>query len=255
MPKSDLVKKIKDYFNLNIYETKAWLALVSKGIASAREIAEISGIPRSRTYDVLESLENKGFAILKVGKPVKFIAVKPTTVVEKMKNEAQKTAEERISFFDKLKDTKEYAELKSLHNSSLNAVKNEKVSIALKGKQNIYNYARDMIKEAEKEVLICIPSAEIIEKIRIFNFLFKNIKKGVKVNLHLNGSEEEVKKIKEKYSIDAKKTDVNLKFFSVDKKQILFSLNNTNPSEEELGIWVESEFFVNAMTKFFEFAK
>ena len=59
--KPELVKKIKDYFNLNIYETKVWLALLGKGIASAGEIAEISGVPRSRTYDVLESLEKQGF--------------------------------------------------------------------------------------------------------------------------------------------------------------------------------------------------
>ena len=71
MIKQDLVKRIKEYFSLNIYETKVWIALLSKGIASAGEIAVISGVPRSRTYDVLESLEKRGFAIVKIGKPVK----------------------------------------------------------------------------------------------------------------------------------------------------------------------------------------
>ena len=47
--KPELVKQIKEYFNLNIYETKVWIALLSKGIASAGEIAELSGVPRSRT--------------------------------------------------------------------------------------------------------------------------------------------------------------------------------------------------------------
>ena len=37
--KPELVKKIKEYFNLNIYETKVWLSLLSKGVASAREVA------------------------------------------------------------------------------------------------------------------------------------------------------------------------------------------------------------------------
>src|SRR3989339_806705 len=57
--KQDLIGKIKDYFDLNIYETKVWLALLGKGIASAGEVASISRVPRSRTYDVLESLEKK----------------------------------------------------------------------------------------------------------------------------------------------------------------------------------------------------
>mgnify|MGYP001575302746 FL=1 len=81
--KTELVSKIKDYFDLNIYETKVWLALLGKGIASAGEVAEISRVPRSRTYDVLESLEKKGFAIVKLGKPVKYIGVKPKLILEK----------------------------------------------------------------------------------------------------------------------------------------------------------------------------
>ena len=59
--KQDLVKRIKDHFDLNVYETKVWLALLSKGVVSAGETAELSGVPRSRTYDILESLEKKGF--------------------------------------------------------------------------------------------------------------------------------------------------------------------------------------------------
>ena len=92
--KQELVKRIREYFDLNIYETKVWIALLSKGIASAGEIAAISGVPRSRTYDVLESLEKRGFAIIKIGKPVKYIAVKPTEVLEKMKSFTMQEAQE-----------------------------------------------------------------------------------------------------------------------------------------------------------------
>ena len=80
--KQELINQIKDHFALNIYETKVWLALLGKGLASAGEVAEISGVPRSRTYDVLESLEKRGFAIMKLGKPVKYIAVKPNIIIE-----------------------------------------------------------------------------------------------------------------------------------------------------------------------------
>ena len=81
--KPELIKQIKSSFKLNIYETKVWLALLSKGIATAGEIAEISNVPRSRTYDVLEGLEKQGFAIMKLGKPVKYIAVSPSVVIER----------------------------------------------------------------------------------------------------------------------------------------------------------------------------
>src|SRR3990167_760950 len=94
--KTELISRIKDYFDLNIYETKVWLALLGKGIASAGQVAELSRVPRSRTYDVLESLEKKGFAIVKLGKPVKYIGVKPNIVLEKLKNNVRKYADDRI---------------------------------------------------------------------------------------------------------------------------------------------------------------
>ena len=48
--KPEIMNRIKDNFDLNIYETKVWLALLSKGIASAGDIAKISRVPRSRAY-------------------------------------------------------------------------------------------------------------------------------------------------------------------------------------------------------------
>jgi len=108
LAKPELIKKLKDYFDLNIYETKVWIALLSKGISSAGEIAEISGVPRSRTYDVLESLEKRGFVIQKLGKPVRYLAVKPELVIQKLKNNTAKYAEEKIKTLSELKDTTEY---------------------------------------------------------------------------------------------------------------------------------------------------
>ena len=59
---------------------------VSRGVSTAGELSNISDVPRSRTYDVLESLEKKGFALVKLGKPVKYIGVKPKMILEKLKN-------------------------------------------------------------------------------------------------------------------------------------------------------------------------
>src|SRR3990172_6900834 len=125
--KPELVKRIKEYFNLNIYETRVWLAVLSKGIASAGEVAEISGVPRSRTYDVLESLEKRGFAITKIGKPVKYISVKPTEVIEKIKSKAMLEAQEKVKSLSSLKETPEYMELELLHKSGFSPIKSSDI--------------------------------------------------------------------------------------------------------------------------------
>src|SRR4030042_4772225 len=121
----DLVHKIKDYFDLNIYETKVWLALLGKGVASAGEVSSISGVPRSRTYDVLESLEKKGFAIEKLGKPVKYLGVKPHMILEKLKNNVRKDADDRIQELLKVKETNEYDELENLYKEGVSPVRKE----------------------------------------------------------------------------------------------------------------------------------
>ena len=38
------LKKLRSAFNLNIYEAKIWTALLSKGIATAGELSEISNV-------------------------------------------------------------------------------------------------------------------------------------------------------------------------------------------------------------------
>ena len=96
---------------MNIYETKVWLALLSKGIASAGDIAKISRVPRSRTYDVLENLEKKGFAIEKLGKPIMYIGIKPKGILERLKTNVKKDAEERLSFLTNIRETEEFMAL------------------------------------------------------------------------------------------------------------------------------------------------
>src|SRR3990172_12643073 len=138
--KTDLVNRIKDYFDLNIYETKVWLALLGKGVASAGEIAQISRVPRSRTYDVLESLEKKGFAIIKLGKPVKYLGVKPHMILEKLKNNVRSDAEERIQTLGNIKSTEEFIKLEEIYKQGISPVKREDLSAAIKGRSNISNY-------------------------------------------------------------------------------------------------------------------
>jgi sugar-specific transcriptional regulator TrmB len=251
--KPELVKKIKDHFNLNIYETRVWLALLSKGIASAGEIAELSGVPRSRTYDVLESLEKAGFAIEKIGKPTKYIAVKPTVVLEKLKRKELHKAQVKIKVLENLKATQEYNELEELHNTNITQIKKEDVSGAIKGKSAIYSHARALLENAEKEVLICMPACELLEKARIFNNLFEKLKnKKVNIKIALNGTEDEIKQVIKRHNIKPQRTKINSKMFIIDRKQILFNLTNSKNNEEELAVWLNTEFFSQALAKMFE---
>lgn len=250
--KTELINKIKDYFDLNVYETKVWLALLGKGAASAGEIAEISGVPRSRTYDVLESLEKKGFAIIKLGKPVKYLGVKPRMIIEKLRNNVQKEAEEKILSLSNVKNTSEFTQLEDLYNEGIDPVKREDISAALKGKSNISNYLREIIKEAKKEVMVCADVKDIMSKAKLFKQTFELLQKStVKVKLCLSGDDKLIKDAEKDFGIKIIKTDIKAKFFIVDRNQILFYLSKPE-DREELAIWLNSEFFSQAFATLFE---
>lgn len=246
--KTELVKRIREYFNLNIYETKVWLALLSKGVASAGEVAELSGVPRSRTYDVLESLEKRGFAITKIGKPVKYISVKPTEVLEKMKANTMSEANERVESLANLKGTPEYVELEQLHNSGLSPIKSADVTGSLKGRANIMSRIRELLENSQKEALICTSAADFEDKSRVIApALEKMIKNDIKVRVALSGDAEKIKKLSNKYDLKIKQIESNAKFFISDKKEVLFMITPDN-SEEEVGIWLNSPFFTDSIT-------
>lgn len=254
--KPELVKKVKLYFDLNIYETKVWLALLSKGISSAGEIAEMSGVPRSRTYDVLESLEKQGFAIAKIGKPVKYIAVKPESVIEKLKINISKNAEEKVKTLANLRDTKEYTELEELHKTGAVPIRQQDMSGVIRGKLNLYSHVREMLENSEKEAILCIPALEIENRSRIFGAMFDRLKKaGIHVKIAISGQDSDIKRISEKFKIKPEKVDINSKFFISDRKQILIVINSSSSSEEEeIGLWLNSELFSGALAYLFDLA-
>ncbi len=68
----EVIELLKE-FGLNTYEAKCYVALLSKGRATASEVSRASGVPHQRVYDSLSSLEEKGFVKVVNKKPKLFI--------------------------------------------------------------------------------------------------------------------------------------------------------------------------------------
>jgi len=250
--KSELISKIKDYFNLNIYETKVWLALLTKGSASAGEISSASEVPRSRTYDVLESLEKKGFAIVKLGKPVKYLGVKPKIIIEKLKNNVRNYAEEKVKSLGNLKETEEFQQLEELYTVGINPVRREDLSASIKGRNLITNHLREIIDLAEKEVIFCMSAEEVKSREKMYLDLFNELKeKGVIVKVALFGEKELVEYLRSSLKIKIKHVNLKSKFFIVDRKEVLFYISEGKKKDDE-AIWVNSGFFSLGFAQLFD---
>ncbi len=249
----ELISRIKDYFDLNLYETKVWLALLSKGVASVGEVASVSRVPRSRTYDVLESLEKKGFAIIRMGKPVKYLGVKPQIILERIKTDIRKKAEEKVNDLSKIRESEEFMKLDELYRQGINPVKREDISASLRGKSNISNFLKEIIKNTKKEIIICSNASEIKSKAKIFSQTIEALKKSnVKIKIALSGDEKTIKELEESFSVKIKRTEIDAKFFIIDRNEVLFYISKRDNGSDEIAVWLNSDFFVEALTLLFE---
>lgn len=79
-------------FGLSDYEAKALVALLSKGTLTAKEVSEISRIPRTSVYDVMDSLVSKGL-VESFGKPKKFKALSARDIIAVLSSSVNRNLE------------------------------------------------------------------------------------------------------------------------------------------------------------------
>ena len=96
---------------LNLYERRLWVALLSRGTSSAGELSEIANVPRSRTYDILQSLAEKGFVVVQTSKPIRYVATAPAEALERAKKKMEENIRETQERIDELKESPAMREL------------------------------------------------------------------------------------------------------------------------------------------------
>lgn len=137
---------------LNKYERNIWVALLSRGSATAGELAEISKVPRSRCYDVLESLSSKGFIMLQPGKPLKYVSLPPREALERAKSKIMDDAKEAEIRMENLSKSESIKELEKLHKDNIKTVNADELTGALKGRPAMLQHLGTMMKKAKKNV-------------------------------------------------------------------------------------------------------
>ena len=254
--KEEFLSKLRRYFSLNLYEVKIWTALLSRGVSTAGELSDIANVPRSRSYDVLESLEKKGFVVMKLGKPIKYLAVPPKEVLERVKKNVHDDAKERVKRLEDLKKTDIVNELNMLHSQGVELVEPADLSGSLKGRHNLYNHLELTIRNAENTVDIMTTSQGLMRKIEGFKPTFEKLKKrGVKIRIAAPLTKETAAAVKDIGSLaEIRNTDAKARFVIVDGKELIFMImddNEVHPTYD-VGIWVNSPFFSSALASLFD---
>lgn len=149
MTENSLFTKLQK-FGLNQYEAKAYATLLSIGTANAYSISKASGIPRSRIYDILESITNRGIVMVEeTSDNIKNYTALPSNVF------LERIREEWSSTYNDVEK-----ELKSIETKG----KKEDIYVStVKGEKNILTFCRNLMRDAKDRVVISIWSHMYLE--------------------------------------------------------------------------------------------
>src|SRR3989338_8578941 len=254
--KEEFLSKLRRYFSLNLYEVKIWAALLSRGVSTAGELSDIANVPRSRSYDILESLEKKGFVVMKLGKPIKYVAVPPSEVVERVKKNMRILADERLKRLDEVRNTEILKELNSLHEQGVELIEPSDLSGSLRGRHNLYNHLEYTLRNAESSVTLITTSQGLMRKVEGLKPIFEKLKKrGVKIRIAAPLTKETMPAVKEMGTVaEIRHTNSKARFAIIDGKEVIFMVlddKDVHPTYD-IGIWVNTHFFASALEELFE---
>jgi len=257
--KEEFLNTLRQYFSLNLYEVKIWTALLSRKVATAGELSDLAVVPRSRTYDVLESLEKKGFVMVKLGKPIKYIAISPKDVIDRVKKKVAEKSQEKIGKLEALRSSEILTDLEQLHEQGIQLVEPSDLSGALKGRYNLYNHLEAMVKSAENEVIIMTTSTGFLRKIEALKGVFEELQeRGVSIKIAAPKTDKTQAIAKDlKDLVEVKFTeDIEARFCIIDGEEVLFMTLHDKDiyPAYDIGVWVNTPFFAQALQQLFETA-
>jgi len=146
---------------LNEYESKAYLKLLEYYPVNGYTLSKNSGIPRSRIYEVLESLKKKQLVLEQSdGKGMLYQPLEPRLLITRMKENYQGILN-RVDQYT----TEVYSE-KQIDNKL----------VVIKGRNQVIDFLRYRILQAEKRIAVSIWDEEINE---LSEPLEKALKRGV----------------------------------------------------------------------------
>jgi len=244
---SDKTRKSLEKIGLTSYEIKTFSALLKTGELTASDLSQKSGVPYSKIYEVLGTLEEKSWIGSDDSRPTKYFAKSPSTGLD---------------------TTKQKLENDFLHNQSI--ILNELVPLyeksgvsekpeiwVLSGAINITTKILEMVDTCRNEVMIAIPEAgeelvkQALPKLRSLH------DKGVKITILTSDKidKESVKAIKRVATVKIKKGLFGGGIIS-DKKYVVILLGPETTGEgssDIVAIWADHAGLAGFARQYFEY--
>ncbi|MCW4020782.1 MAG: TrmB family transcriptional regulator [Candidatus Bathyarchaeota archaeon] len=147
-PVSERAKTALREIGLTEYETRAYLHLLRTGATTASQISEDTDVPYSKIYEVLNSLEKKGWTETRAGRPRRYYPKSPVEALEVVRLRLEDTMKTwRRSAVEELQPLYDKREIR------------EKPDVwILRGEFDTIAKLKELIGNAENELMIAVPA-------------------------------------------------------------------------------------------------
>ncbi len=228
-------------FGLTTNQCKVYIFLGKYGSKTAPEVCRALKLPRTETYHLLTTLQNKGVVSATFQHPIKFSALPLSNAIKSMVD----TEKERVKKLEiqEAELTKIWDTIPNFHNET-DVVKDDKFQM-LQGENQIYGKINDMIINTKKDFQI-IGSEKDFLKFYHANFLEPLDKSEIELKILTNSSERTHYVFDEIDITNVKKipstANGNICFVVKDNEEVLFFMKNSESRKEDItAMWTNSE--------------
>jgi sugar-specific transcriptional regulator TrmB len=145
LPNHEQAIELLQELGLKEYEAKAFVALTRLPQGTAKEISEISEVPRTRVYDAVRVLETKGLVEIQHANPQRFRAVSIDEAAETLRREYEERTDSLRATLRKIEPAAPAEETEVTHEVW-----------ALSGGSAITSRTQQLVDESDDEVILVI---------------------------------------------------------------------------------------------------
>lgn len=239
-------------FGLTANQCKVYIFLGKYGSKTAPEVCRALKLPRTETYHLLTTLQNKGIASATFQHPIKFSALPLSKAIKSMVN----TEKERIKKLEKQEEelTKLWNTIPNYHNEP-DVPKEDKFQM-LQGENQIYGKINDMIINTKKEFQL-IGNEKDFLKFYHANFLEPLDKSDLELKILTNSSTRTLYVFDEIDRTNVKKIPANTNgdicFVIKDNEEVLFFMKNSESGKENItAMWTNSNAMIYSKKLLFD---
>jgi sugar-specific transcriptional regulator TrmB len=241
MSVSEATLEIMRKMGLNAYETDAYLTLLEGGQMTAMETSREANVPYSKIYEVLNSLKQKGWIKSTETRPSKYYPIPPLEAAaaakRRLENEYQNWEQGLAEELQPLYEKRELVERPDI--------------LILHGQQAILAKIEEVLKKANREIMIAAPSFTR-PLIALVESPLNGVKKNVTINLMAAGDVTDWHFLKKVAGITELKFRDHMFGGGViaDGKEAMLFLGEDKPS---LVIWSNHVGLVGFAREYFQF--